>query len=284
MKTVVAYVRCNSGSDGNQSINSQIRAIKNYAVNEHLQIIKFYVDKFKSGTNDNREAFQTMINASKSGLFSEVVIYQADRFSRNNFDYVYYKNKLFENGVSITSVLGDSINTIEFNIIENVWECMSEYIRKEHSSRVAVGKFKDAIACKHTGGRAPFGYNIDPQTLQYTINECEAEIIKIIFDQYLAGYTYSTIINHLNEFGYKTRVGQNFIKNSIYSILTNIKLTGTYIYKKTINEEIVEIDGGMPAIISVSDFNKVKAKMMSNKKLCVALQTKLICNCEGVTL
>ena len=37
------------------------------------------------------------------------------------------------------------------------------------------------------------------------VNEEEAQAVKIIFDMYVNGYSYSNIIDKLNDLGYKTK-------------------------------------------------------------------------------
>jgi Recombinase. len=70
-------------------------------------------------------------------------------------------------------------------------------------------------------------------------------------------------------------------KNSIHDILVNEKYSGTYIFNRCASkntdgkrnnhaskseEEVIRIPGGIPAIISKEDFQKVQEKMQRNKK------------------
>lgn len=71
---------------------------------------------------------------------------------------------------------------------------------------------------------------------------------------------------------YKTRRGTGFSKSGLNKILSNEKYCGTYVFNQYINknsdgkrnstikkseDEIIRIEGGMPAIISKDDFEAV---------------------------
>lgn len=43
---------------------------------------------------------------------------------------------------------------------------------------------------------------------------------------------YNRILRYLNGMGYKTKRGNKFGKNSLYSILTNEKYTGVFVFNK----------------------------------------------------
>jgi site-specific DNA recombinase len=136
------------------------------------------------------------------------------------------------------------------------------------------------MSCKVTGGPPALGYKVDPVTQKYVINDWEAEAVKLIFSMYLDGHSYGEIITALNSKGYRTRRGQPFAKNSIYSILRNERYTGVYIYVKDTSKNpkgkyvrhgeydpdaIVRIPGGIPAIISKEDFRRVQ-ELMSERQ------------------
>lgn len=60
----VIYARYSSHSQNEQSIETQVEICKSYAKKNNLNVIKIYEDKAKTGTNDNREAFQQMLSDS----------------------------------------------------------------------------------------------------------------------------------------------------------------------------------------------------------------------------
>jgi site-specific DNA recombinase len=98
---------------------------------------------------------------------------------------------------------------------------MNEYYSKNLAREVMKGLKETAYQCKHTGGYAPLGYDVDPATQKYVINENEAEIVRLIFKLHNKGYGYKKILAKLNDKSYKTKFGNNFSPSSIKGILTN---------------------------------------------------------------
>lgn len=276
----VIYARFSSDNQREESIDAQVRAAEDYAKRNNLQIVKVYVDKAKSATTDKRPQFQEMIAESGKDIFDVIIVHKLDRFSRDKYDSTMYKRKLKQNGIRLFSVTENLDGSPESVILESMLEGMAEYFSRNLAREVMKGMKENALQCKHTGGIPPLGYNVDPVTKKYVINEIEANAVKMIFQLYLDGYGYHRIIDELNSRCYKTKLGKPFGKNSIHDILANEKYSGTYIYNRTISknmdgkrnnhgtrdeENIIRIPGGMPAIIEIEAFRQVREKMKKNK-------------------
>lgn len=212
------YARYSSDNQREESIDAQIRAIKEYADKEGILITKVYTDAAKSATTDNRPKFLEMVHDSEFGLFDAVIIHKLDRFSRDRYDSAHYKRLLKNNGVRLISVLEHLDDSPESIILESVLQGMAEYYSKNLAREVMKGMKETALQCKHTGGLPPLGYAVDPSTKKYIIKEEESRPIKIIFEMYAEGYGYSPIIDRLNCLGYKTKTGRTFGKNSLSEI------------------------------------------------------------------
>ncbi|MBN7575447.1 MULTISPECIES: recombinase family protein [Clostridium] len=277
MKAAI-YARYSSDNQREESIDAQIRAIKDFANHNNIQIVKIYTDEARSATTDDRPQFLQMIKDSEFNIFNTVIVHKLDRFSRNRYDSAFYKKKLKDNHVKLISVLEHLDDSPESIILESVLEGMAEYYSINLSREVMKGMKETALQCKHTGGIPPLGYDVNPDKT-YCINEKEANAIRLIFQMYASGTGYTPIIDKLNDLGYKSKTGKGFGKNSLYGILTNEKYRGVYIFNKSskkINgkrnshkikseDEIIKIEGGMPAIISEDLWKRVKIKMDSNK-------------------
>ena len=248
-----------------ESIDAQIRAIEEYASKNNIQIVKVFADRAKSATSANRPEFQNMIKyceADDTGI-SMVMVHKLDRFSRDKYDSAMYKQKLKVKGIRVVSVLENLDNSPESVILESVIEGMAQYYSANLAREVAKGQKENALKALHNGGDAPLGYDVAFDKT-YVINEEEAQAVKIIFDMYINGYSYSNIIDKLNDLGYKTKRGNKFGKNSLHGILSNEKYTGVYVFNKTqrkgvngkrnghkqkSDDEIIKVEGGMPQII-----------------------------------
>ena len=279
MKKAVAYARYSSDNQRDESIEGQIRAIREYCQNNNMQLVKIYTDEARSATTDDRPGFLQMIQDSSLGLFDVVVVHKLDRFSRDRYDSAFYKRQLKRNDVRLISVLENLDDSPESIILESVLEGMAEYYSRNLAREVMKGMKETALKCKHTGGKPPLGYDV-AEDRTYVINEHEARAVKMIFEMYASGKGYSDILHTLNNEGYRTQTGRAFGKNSIHDILKNEKYRGIYIFNRSeqkINgkrnhrknkkeEDIIKIEGGMPRIIDDETWKLVQAKMSNNKK------------------
>ena len=277
-KIAVIYARYSSHNQREESLDAQIRACTEYAKRLGYTIIEVYADSAVSATNDNRPEFQRMIDDARKKAFQSVIVHKLDRFSRDKFDAVTYKRELKINGVKLLSVTENLDGSPESIILESLLEGMAQYYSANLAREVMKGLKENAYQCKHTGGYPALGYDVDPNTKKYVINENEAKIIRIIFDKYSNGVGYRQILEYLNALGYKTKFGKSFAKNSLNTILKNEKYIGTYVYNRKVEkdatgrrnaklkprEEWIVVEGGIPAIIDKDVFNTVQLKMSQN--------------------
>ncbi|NJD03463.1 MAG: recombinase family protein [Ruminiclostridium sp.] len=235
----VVYARFSSDNQRNESIDAQLRAIRDYAKKNDIIIKAEYIDRAKSAMTDNRPEFLRMIQDSKDGSFDVVLVHKLDRFARNRQDSIGYRMELKRHGVSLVSILeyldDESPESI---ILESVLEAMAEYYSKNLSREVRKGMNENAIKALHTGGLPPLGYDVDPSTKKLVINEKEADAVRLIFRMYNEGSGYDRIIKELNHQGYKTKTGGSFGKNSLHNIIRNEKYTGVYIFNKLVSKYI----------------------------------------------
>jgi len=281
--SAVLYARFSSDNQRNESIDAQIRAIKEFAKANGIMIVGKYIDRAKSATTDDRPDFQRMIEDSAKGNFRLVLVHKLDRFARNRNDSIVYRMKLQKNRVSLLSVLEPFDDDKPENIIlQSVLEGMNEFYSRNLAREVRKGLKENALKCKHTGGSPPLGYDVDKNTRLLVINEHEAEAVRFIYKSVLEGNGYSSIIIRLQQEGYKTKAGKSFGKNSLYEILHNPKYKGDYVYNRAspadpytkkrnshqenLPEDMIIIRGGVPAIISEEDFDKVQQILDKRKR------------------
>lgn len=297
------YARYSSDMQRSESIDAQIRFIQNFAKQHNIVIIEQYIDEAQSAKRDNREAFQKMICDSQHSEWHIIIVHKLDRFARNRFDSANYRVILRKNKKYLVSALEQFDDSPESIMLETMIEAMSEYYSKNLAREVMKGLTENVIKGKHCGGVPPLGYELDSSKF-YTINDLEAQSVKIIFNRFLEGKSYGEIINELNSLGYRTKRNRLFGKNSIYEILRNEKYTGTYVFNKMqsrdeitgsrsrhrykTDDEIIRIENVIPAIISKDDFFRVQAILNSRKnaysnnaKEIYLLSGKIICGICG---
>ena len=290
MKTVVIYARYSSDNQRQESIDAQIRACTKFAEDNGYIVLQNYIDEALTATNDDRPQFQQMLLDSKKKLFNYVIIHKLDRFARSRYDSAIYKRELKQNGVNVVSVLERLDDSPESIMMEATLEGMAEYYSANLSREVMKGMKENALKCMHTGGKPPLGYDVDPYTKKYIINEAEAEIVRLIFKMYIEGSGYSAIIDKLSELDYTSKFGRTIGKSSLSNLLENEKYIGIYTFNmsasrsslktkdytgsKKPEDQIIRVENGIPAIISKKDFEKAKARKALNKKATATFKAK----------
>ena len=279
MKKAFAYARFSTDMQREESIDAQLRAIRDYCSRNNITLIDSFTDEGISGTTDNRPAFQEMIKKADEVDF--VIVHKLDRFSRNKYDSAIYKRLLSQKNVRVISVLENLDDSPESIILESVLEGMSEYYSKNLSREVKKGLYENAYKCQFNGGTPLYGYSIDSNK-KYIINDYEAIAVRLIFQMFADGYSYSEIISELTKRGYKTSKGNRFKSTTLYEMLSNERYIGTYMYSKEDYKlsngkrnshkfknraDMIVIENGNPAIIDNHLWSLVKERQKLNKRI-----------------
>lgn len=278
----VIYARYSSDNQREESIEAQIRAVRDFADRNDIIIVKEYIDRAKSATTTDRPQFQNMLADAAGGGFDLVLVHKLDRFARNRYDSIGCRMELKKNGVSLISVLeqfdSDSPESI---ITESVLEAMAEYYSLNLAREVRKGQRENAYKSMWTGGLPPYGYDVDPETKKLVLNEHEAKAVRIIFKMYIQGEGYLAIADELNRLGYKTKRGKEFTKTSFYSMLSNEKYIGNYVYNRSeaksydgkrnghaykSRDEWIVNEGTVPAIIDIDTFHLAQKRQAEYRK------------------
>lgn len=253
----VVYARYSSYGQTEQSIEGQLHVCEEYAKKKDFNIINTYVDRAMTGTNDNRPAFQAMIEDAKKGAFQVIIVYKLDRFSRDKYDNVVYKHKLAQCGVKVLSATEAISDSPEGIMMEGLLELFAEMYSKDLSQKVKRGMRESVSKGYFLGGYTPYGYKVENKKL--VIDDEQAKNIKYMFEMYANGLSKKEIVKHLNERGFRTNRGKQFTINSFQKTLSNTK----YIGEITINGETYV--NYCPPIIDKKLFERVQERLKENK-------------------
>ena len=254
----VIYARFSSSAQREESIEGQIAVCTQYAKQNGYKIINEYIDRAMTGKNDNRPGLQKLIADSSRGQFQAVLVYSLDRFGRNLQQSVNNEYKLQKNGVSLVSATENFGDDAAGQMQRNIMMSLAQYFSDELSLKVKRGMEINAKKCKSNGGTIPFGYkSIDKQLV---VDDEKAPFVRKIFEMYAEGKRAVDIANYLNEREITTASGSKFNKNSLHNILKNKKYIGFYTYAG------IEIEGGVPSIVSDELFYRVQEILKKNKK------------------
>ena len=248
----VIYARYSSHSQRDVSIDQQVKAITEYAAQRKLTVVQVYADRAISGTTDNRPEFKRMIEDAKAEAWQYVIVYSLDRFSRDRFDAITYKQILKSHGIRVLSAMENISEEPTGVILESVLEGLAQYYSMELSQKIRRGLNDNASKCM-VAASIPFGYMKGPDN-KYAINPETAPVVKEIFTRVLKGENYIDIARDLNERGIRTKSKSEWNRSS-FKFLTNERYMGIYIYGD------VRVEGGMPAIVDPETFYAVQAEV-----------------------
>ena len=255
-ENAVIYARYSSDKQNEQSIEGQIRVIKEYALKNNIPIVNSYIDRAMTGRSDDRPEFQRMIADSTKREFGYVLIYKFDRFSRDRLNSLLYKRELRMNGVKVVSVTEYISDNSQGILFESMIDGYAEYYSAELAEKVKRGNRESRLKGQFTGGPRPYGYKIENK--KCFIKEDEAEVVRKVFEDAANLKTYKSIAEELNSKGHR-HDGKEFDDKYIARILNNTKYYGV----ATICGE--EYDNIFPAIISKELFDRCKQSADFNK-------------------
>ena len=273
---VTFYARVSTDQD--EQINSLENQVQYYTEliqsKPNWKFVPGYVDEgISGGSTKKRDNFNRMIRDAKAGMFDFIITKEISRFSRSTLDSIKYTQELLDYNVGVF-FQNDNINTLdtdsEFRLVIMAGVAQDE-IRKL-SERLKFG-FRQAIKNGHVLGNDKL-YGYDKKDCVLTVNEEEAEIIRIIFDLYgNQRLGTRTISKRLMELGYTSREGNVFNTLTIRHILENPKYKGWYCGNKSQSvdyrtkrnvlldesEWVTYPDPSIPAIVSEELWNRANA-------------------------
>ncbi len=231
---------------------------------------------FSAGTTD-RPDYQKMLQRIRAGEFTHLLVWKIDRISRNILDFTDMYQELQALGITFIS-LAEQFDTssIVGQALLKMILIFAELERHNAAERSKAVLLSKAEAGEYTGFRIPFGYRRDSDTTEYSIEEPEANIIRLIFDMFDQGTTVYTIAKHLNSLPLKERVKEKWQMPTIERMLTNISYTGALRYnyrsytskkERLINDEkdLVLVENNHPAIITKEQFERCQQLYIERK-------------------
>lgn len=256
MDKAVIYARYSSGAQKDVSIDQQVRACRDFAARQALEIVDVYDDRALTGTNDKRPGFQRMIAASAAGEWCYVIVYSLDRFARDRYDSAIYKRRLKDNGVRVLSAMEHLTDDPSSILLESMLEGYAEYYSRELAQKTQRGMLDNASKCK-VNGPLPPGYIKGPDG-RYAIYEPEASVVREIYRRANGGEAITAIVRDFAAQDRRRRDGRPWGRACIYNVLSNERYAGVYLYGS------VRIEGGVPPIVTREEFDSAQL-LLQNK-------------------
>lgn len=281
LKKVAAYARVSTGKDAMlHSLSAQVSYYSDY-IQKHSgwQYAGVYSDEATTGTKGDRNGFQKLLDDCKLGKIDMVITKSISRFARNTVTLLETVRELKSIGVDVYFE-EQNIHTMSADG-ELMLTILASYAQAESLSvsENCKWRIRDNYKKGIPNTFRILGYDFNKDELK--INKKEAEIVKIIFSDYLSGMGRNSIANKLTSIGVKPKNGGEWDSSKIREILKNEKYVGDMILQKHFVSNHIdkqkkvnkgelpkyEVTNNHQAIIDREVFNSVQVEMEKRKKL-----------------
>ncbi len=232
-KRVAAYARVSGERDA--SLHSLSAQISHYSafIQRHKgwEYAGVYADEAMTGTKDSRAEFQRLLRDCRDGRIDIILTKSISRFARNTVDLLETVRELREMNVevyfereNIRSMSGDGelMLTILASFAQEESRSVSENCKWRIRKRFAKGEIVNL--------RFMFGYRVVKGQIE--IDPEKADIVRMIFEDYISGMGGDRIAKKLRNMGVSAIRGGTWCSKRVIEIIKNEKYTGNALLQK----------------------------------------------------
>jgi DNA invertase Pin-like site-specific DNA recombinase len=291
------YVRM-STEHQKYSTENQSDAIRKYAAERAVQIVRTYADHGKSGLRlDGRDALKQLIEDVRSGEanFTAVLVYDVSRWGRfqDADESAYYEYLCKEAGITVhyCAEQFEHDGSLSATIIKGMKRAMAGEYSRELSAKVFTGQCRLITLGFRQGG--PAGYGLRRQLIdehraikgelargdQKSIHTDrvvltpgpadEVDTVRRMYQLFLEGHSEQLIADLLNRESRTTDLQRPWTRGTVHQVLTNEKYIGNNLYNRTsfkLKKKRVEnppdmwirADGAFPAVVDSAVYGAVQ--------------------------
>ena len=277
--------------------NQRMLAMDFLRRHEDMVFVKEYVDDGETGYLLDRPDFQRMLEDAKNGVINCIVVKDQSRFGRNHIDVETLIIKTFrEYNIRFIAIL-DNYDTLTsgYDMMFSIRNLFNEHYAQDISQKCQAAFKAKQRSGEFIGAFACYGYKKSERDKhKLEIDPYAAEVVRRIFDMYIAGYGKVRIAKILNEEGilcpseYKKKNGYNYSNckrldstfywtySTINKILQHEMYTGTMVQGTTWREihgkpelldksEWIKVQGTHEAIVDEETWEKVQRLLKQRK-------------------
>ncbi|MCG2842283.1 recombinase family protein [Sandaracinobacter sp. RS1-74] len=210
---VALYARYSSDNQRDASIEDQLRQCRERAAREGWTIVESYSDRAISGASLIRPGIQSVLADAQAGRFDILLSEALDRISRDQEDVAGAFKRLRFAGVTIFTLSEGEISELHVGLKGT----MNALFLKDLAIKTHRG-IRGRVEAGKIGGGNSFGYRVahqldargEPIRGERTIIEEQAEIVRRIFREYVAGKGPQRIAADLNRDGIPSPTGKRW--------------------------------------------------------------------------
>ena len=239
LKRVAAYARVSRNKESLlHSFNAQVEYYRKAIQSNKNYIFKgVYADLGISGTKDDRDQFNKLIDECRKGEIDLILTKSISRFARNTATLLKVVRELKtlkvdvffeEQNLHSLSQEGEFVLTLLASMAQEEARSMSENVKWTVLKRFSEGKLFSMTI---------LGYRLEDGVLKVVPKE--AETVKLVFSLYLEGLGMQAIATRLNKKEIKSRFNRPFSYATIRGMLLNETYTGNLTLQTTFRENFI---------------------------------------------
>lgn len=268
-----AYIRVSTHDQEEYSPDSQLKLIREYAERNGWRLPEEFIfrdDGISGRTAEKRPGFMRMIAAArrKPRLFQRILVWKFSRFARNQEESVVYKSLLRrENGIEVVSISEPLVEGPFGELIERIIEWFDAFYSANLGVEVRRGMTERASRGLPVSA-APYGYRYQDKAL--VVAPGEAEVVRMIYREFLSGAAMAGIAKKLNGQGVKTKRGMEWETRGVRYVLTNPTYAGKLrwcgqgpndYHTGRLREGTIIVEGEHEALVSPQDFEAAQKRI-----------------------
>jgi site-specific DNA recombinase len=215
-KLIATYYRVSTSTqEDNQTIQTQISAVKDFAVKNGYKIVQEYADDGWSGDSLARPSLDQLRVDARKKMWEAVLIYDPDRLARRYSYQELVRDELVEAGIEVIYVTTPAPKNDEDRILHGVKGLFAQYERAKISERFRLGKLRKVKEGHILTTEAKYGWRYIPNKKEigkqmvhgyYEINDDEAKVVRMIWSWIdKEGLTLRAVVKRLFELKIRPR-------------------------------------------------------------------------------
>ncbi|HYQ41912.1 MAG TPA: recombinase family protein [Polyangiaceae bacterium] len=207
----VGYARVSTPEQAERdlSLPAQMASIRRYAQEHGLVLVGEFVERGITATDDNRPEFRRMLQQvlQPNSEIGTIIVTHGSRFMRNATKARVHKEALRKRGVRVVAIQQEVSNDPNGRFAEGMFELIDQLESETNGVRTRAGMSENARQGYFNGSKPPFGFHVEriatasgPKN-KLAIDQHEAELVREVFRQYLAGTGAKSTARSLNQRG-----------------------------------------------------------------------------------
>lgn len=280
MDKIVYYGRV-STEETNQALalERQKEELEEY-INSQIEwnLVDKYVDKGKSGTSEyGRKQYQRLFEDLETDKFDIVVIKDMSRLNRDTLNWYKFIDRLVKNEKKLFFYDDKTYYRPDDALLIGVRALIAAQYSRDLSKKINMAHTQRAKKGRAVTNGKMWGYNQSDG--QLTIDEEQAKVVRKVFDLYVEGKGFRTIVKELTRLGIFNQDGNEFSETTLKRMIRNEKYKGVLISNKrhkdfdtkkvsdVPEDQWIVREGAVPAIVSVEIWDKANEILAGKRQV-----------------